>query len=885
LTLNDLQTGDSAVITRIHGTGAFRKRITEMGFIRGQVVTVVKSTPFKGPVEYRIMSGTVSLRRSEAMLIDVTVGMPKEMIKEHPFLPIYTESAGAENGRESGKKITVAMLGNPNSGKTTLYNRLSKSNERVANYSGVTVGLKETTFSYKGYDVSFTDLPGTYSLSAYSEDEVIVRNFLNSTRPDIVVNVVDAGNPERHMYLTTQLIDMGVQVIIALNMYDDLKARGDKLDISKLGNLIGIPIVPTIGRRGKGVYRLLNRIIEVYEDREPVIRHTHINYGKELEQSINRIEKELEQYQEQLAGQHLRYYAVRALERDDYSMHILGQLPGFEEVRPVISDEVNRLEGLFREDTETLISNARYAFIAGALKETYKKGSKDRALSRTQKIDRVLTHKHFGFLIFMLILFGMFHATFSLGQYPMNWIEAGVDWLGNSLSGLLPDGMVHDFLIDGVIGGVGGVIVFLPNILILFFIISFMEDTGYMARTAFIMDRVMHVFGLHGKSFIPLIMGFGCNVPAIMATRMLENKRDRILTMLIIPFMSCSARLPVYILVAGAVFPGQAGNIIFLMYLIGILFSIVMAMVFKTTLFRKSEAPFVMELPPYRAPGLRMVLRHMWLKGVLYLKKMGGVILIASMIIWALGYFPRNLEMSRDYEALIAAEQTKIEQLQNAEGELSDGISATDNSEETLSSKIAADQGQDAVIQPSDELPAAEHSKEDGVGRTIEDQKQEIIEGAQSEIATLEIARLNEQQAGSYIGTLGRAIEPVIRPLGFDWKMGVSLLAGFAAKEVVVSTMGVLYQVTDSEENTVSLQQKLAEQEYTEGELKGQKVWSPLAAFSFLIFVLLYLPCVSVIATVGRESGSWKWAGFVVFYTTFLAWFASFCVYQIGSLF
>jgi ferrous iron transport protein B len=445
--------------------------------------------------------------------------------------------------------------------------------------------------------------------------------------------------------------------------------------------------------------------------------------------------------------------------------------------------------------------------------------------------------------------------------------------------------MVHDFLIDGVIGGVGGVIVFLPNILILFFIISFMEDTGYMARTAFIMDRVMHVFGLHGKSFIPLIMGFGCNVPAIMATRMLENRRDRILTMMIIPFMSCSARLPVYILVAGAVFPGQAGNIIFLIYLIGILFSIVMAMIFKTTLFRKSEAPFVMELPPYRAPGLRMVLRHMWLKGVLYLKKMGGVILIASMIIWALGYFPRNVEMSRDYEALIAAERARIEQVQIEGGNPASDLPATDISEETLSGRIDADQRQDAVLQPSDELPAADQSEEEMVGSNFEGHKQEIIESAQSVITELEMARLNEQQAGSYIGTLGRAIEPVIRPLGFDWKMGVSLLAGFAAKEVVVSTMGVLYQVTDSEENTVSLQQKLAEQVYTEGELKGQKVWSPLAAFSFLIFVLLYLPCVSVIATVGRESGSWKWAGFVVFYTTFLAWFASFCVYQIGSLF
>lgn len=835
MTLNDLQIGDSAVITQIRGTGAFRKRITEMGFVKGQSVTMVKSAPFKGPVEYRIMSGTVSLRRNEAMLIGVTEEMAVEDIVSHPFQALFRERIDSTNGQPVDKKIRVALLGNPNSGKTTLYNRLSRSNERVANYSGVTVGSKETMFKYKGYEVTFTDLPGTYSLSAYSEDEVIVRDFLNKQQPDIVVNVLDAGNPERHMYLTTQLIDMGVQVIIALNMYDDLQARGDKLDITKLGRLIGIPIVPTIGRHGKGIYRLLNRIIKVYEEREPIIRHTHIYYGEELEQSISRIEGELEQYSKQLRGQHLRYYAVRVLERDDYCMHILAQFETFEELRPVITEEITRLENLFKEDTETLISNARYAFIAGALKETYKKGTMDRSLSRTQKIDRVLTHKHFGFLIFMLILFGMFHATFSLGQYPMNWIESGVDLLGRGFTAIIPPGMVQDFLVDGVIGGVGGVIVFLPNILILFFIISFMEDTGYMARTAYIMDRVMHVFGLHGKSFIPLIMGFGCNVPAIMATRMLENKRDRILTMMIIPFMSCTARLPVYIVVAGAVFPGQAGNVIFLMYIIGILFSVFMAMVLKSTLFKKAEAPFVMELPPYRTPGLRMVLKHMWFKGVLYLKKMGGIILVASMVIWALGYFPRDVEMSKDYESLIAAEASKIEQVQG---------------------QTTLDAAQAAMI----------------------------VEEAEQEIATLEIAIANEKQAGSYIGILGKAIEPVIRPLGFDWKMGVSLLAGFAAKEVVVSTMGVLYQVSDSENNTVSLQQKLRSQEYTEGELKGQKVYSPLAGFSFLLFVLLYLPCISVIATVGRESGSWKWAALVVFYTTFLAWFTSFCVYQIGSL-
>ncbi|MCF8346672.1 MAG: ferrous iron transport protein B [Bacteroidales bacterium] len=841
MTLNDLQTGDSAVIKRIHGTGAFRKRITEMGFVRGQHVTVVKSTPFKGPVEYRIMSGTVSLRRSEAMLIDVTVGVPRSEINAHLFQPIYTESREPSNGSVAQKKITVALVGNPNCGKTTLYNRLSRSNERVANYSGVTVGTAETSLTYKGYEISFTDLPGTYSLSAYSEDEVIVRDFLNKRRPDVVVNVVDGGNPERHMYLTTQLIDMGIQMVMALNMYDDLKARGDKLDIASLGRLIGIPIVPTIGRHGKGVFRLLNRIIQVVEEREPLVRHTHINYGEELEHSISRIESELGRYKEELEGQHIRYFAIRMIERDDYCMHVLARLPFFEEVRPVISEETNRLESLFREDTETLISNARYAFIAGALRETYKKGTRDRALSRTQKIDRVLTHKYFGFLIFLTILFGMFHATFSLGQYPMNWIEAGVDWLGSGISGLLPQGMVKDFLVDGIIGGVGGVIVFLPNILILFFIISLMEDTGYMARTAFIMDRVMHIFGLHGKSFIPMIMGFGCNVPAIMATRMLENKRDRILTMMIIPFMSCSARLPVYILIAGAVFPGQAGNIIFLMYLIGILFSIAMAFLLKSTLFRKSEAPFVMELPPYRAPGLKVVLKHMWFKGELYLKKMGGVILIASVIIWALGYFPRNVELTRDYETLIAKEEQKLEQQKAGEG--------TD--------------------------PLAIHIAQPEIS----------IGQIESQIVNYQVARDNEQQAGSFIGMLGHAIEPVIRPLGFDWKMGVSLLAGFAAKEVVVSTMGVLYQVSDAENQTVSLQQKLQEQRYTAGPKQGEKVYTRLSGFSFLLFVLLYLPCVSVIATVGRESGSWKWAALVVFYTTFLAWFTSFCVYQIGSLF
>jgi len=843
LTLNDLQTGDTGIIQQIHGSGAFRKRITEMGFVKGQVVKVIKTTPFKGPVEYRIMSGTVSLRRSEASMIDVTFG-PDPVVKDADALkPIITESTDLENGQKPGRKIRVALLGNPNCGKTSIFNRLSHSNERVGNYSGVTVGSKQAIVNFRGYEFEFTDLPGTYSLSAYSDDEIVVRQFLANHKPDIVVNVIDGGNPERHLYLTSQLVDMGIPLIVALNMYDDLQARGDKLDYLKLGELIGVPFVPTIGRhgRGKGKHRLMNRIIDVFEDREPVVRHTHINYGKELEYSINKIEQTLFKYRKELKGLHIRYFAIRALERDDFCIHKISSFEGFEDdVRPIITQEINRLELLFKDDIETLISNARYAFIAGALKETYKKGKRDKALSRTQRIDRVLTHKIWAVPIFLLIIFGMFHATFSIGQYPMNWIEAGVDWLGNSLSTLIPEGMVRDFLIDGVIGGVGGVIVFLPNILILFFIISLMENTGYMARTAFIMDRVMHLFGLHGKSFIPMVMGFGCNVPALMATRMLENRRDRLLTMMIIPFMSCSARLPVYILIAGAVFPNHAAHVIFLMYLVGILFSVVMAVVFNSTIFKKAEAPFVMELPPYRAPGMRMVLKHMWLRGAQYLKKMGGVILIASIVIWALGYFPRDVEYSKDYDTLIAAEENKLEKLD-----------------------AATSQGETRQI--------------------IQSENEGQADKIRQQISMLEISRENEQQAGSYIGQLGHAIEPVISPLGFDWKMGVSLLAGFAAKEVVVSTMGVLYQV--SGENTVSLQEKLGEQVYTEGEMAGMKIYHPLAAISFLLFVLLYLPCVSVIVTIGREAGSWKWSGLVVFYTTFLAWFVSFCVYQLGSLF
>ena len=815
MTLNSLHTGETAIITRVRGRGAFRKRLTEMGFISGQPVVVVKSAPLKDPVEYRILDSNVSLRRSEASLIEV--------VSEADYKGVSISSPGiiSESPQRGpvlakpDKIIDVALVGNPNCGKTTLFNRVSHSREHVGNYAGVTVDSKEALFNHKGYTFRITDLPGTYSLSDYTSEERYVREHILRNKPDVVVNVLDANNLERNLYLTSQLIDMDITVILALNMYDDLLERKDKLDIALLSRLIGIRVVPTISSRGKGIFRLLNSVIKVFEGKDPDIRHVHINYGEELEQSVHRLQEMIRETPSLTDHYSSRFLSLKLLERDDNASHLLAGANNFIEIQDTARGEISRIKDLFKEEPETLITDARYGFVAGALKETMKKSGENPGFSRSQRIDRILTHKYIGLPIFLGFLWLMFHATFTLGNYPMGWIESGVEVLSQFLNSNLPEGIIRDLLVDGVVGGVGGVIVFLPNILILFFFISLMEDTGYMARTAFIMDKVMHLFGLHGKSFIPLIMGFGCNVPAIMATRTLENKNDRLLTMLIIPFMSCSARLPVYVLIAGAIFPDRAGNVIFLLYLIGVIFSMLMSILFKKIFFKNREAPFVMELPVYRNPGIRIILRHMWSKGAHYLKKMGGVILIASVVIWVLGYFPRNVQYTVDYEQLIAQETSG------------------------------------------------------------------------SQVTVLKNQMEAERQKHSLIGRLGVAIEPVIRPLGFDWKMGISLVTGFAAKEIVVSTMGVLYQADDegSDTENSSLQSRIRDEVYTTGSKAGQPVFTPLTGLSFLLFVLFYLPCVAVIAAVGRESGSWKWAGFVLFYTTAIAWMASFVVYQVGSMF
>ncbi len=817
--LSDLKTGESAIITKVLGHGTFRKRITEMGFVKGKKVTVVKNAPLLDPVEYQIMGYNISLRRSEAQLVEIISEKDAEDLAKTKYKGTINEEKLKVSALEKGKKINIALVGNPNCGKTTLFNYASGSHERVGNYGGVTIDAKEAIIKKQGYQFNIVDLPGTYSITEYTPEELFVRNHITEKMPDIVVNVIDASNLERNLYLTTQLIDMNIKVVIALNMYDELEKKGVNFDYEALGKMIGIPIIPTVASKGKGVNQLFKKLIEVYEDQDSTVRHIHINYGEMIEGGIRGIQKELRENPELTDKYSTRYVAIKLLESDNTTKNQISKLPNFKEIEQKALHSITELEAEYAENSETIITDAKYGFIDGALKETYK--ANKQIYGKVRGLDDLFTHRIWGFPIFIFFMWLMFQTTFTIGSYPMEWIDMGVSALGKLISNLMPQGALRDLLVDGIIGGVGGVIIFLPNILILFFFISLMEDSGYMARAAFIMDKLMHKIGLHGKSFIPLVMGFGCNVPSIMATRTLENKTDRILTMIIAPFMSCSARLPVYILLISAFFPYNQGLVLFSIYIIGIVLSVIVALIMKKLVFSKKEVPFVMELPPYRIPTLKNTSLHMWHKGQQYLKKMGTVILVASILIWALGYFPKNIEYSEDYEAQIVS--------------INQNDKLDDSSKEKLIQHIA-------IVQES------------------------------------------ERQEKSYIGQLGHAIEPIISPLGYDWKMGVSIITGLAAKEIVVSTMGVLYHADMAADETSSvLVTNLRNQKHTTGELKGKKVFTPLVAFSFMLFILIYFPCVAVIAAIKKES-NWGWAIFTMVYTTLIAWGLSFAVYQIGIM-
>ncbi|MBQ5882850.1 MAG: ferrous iron transport protein B [Bacteroidales bacterium] len=792
--LSELKTNERGIIVKVAGHGSFRKRITEMGFIKGKEVKVILNAPLRDPIEYEIIGYRISLRRDEAQKIEVlseteveqSLLTPTEQAK--PLISENSEHSPLDQrmkelAKERGNTIRVALVGNPNCGKTSLFNIASGSHEHVGNYSGVTVDAKEGRFEYKGYKFILIDLPGTYSLSAYSPEELFVREHLIKELPDVVVNVVDATNLERNLYLSSQLIDMDLRVVMALNMFDEFSQKKDKLDIKMLGTLLGMPIVPTVSKTGKGINELFDSIIDIYENiHTKRARHIHIHHGVEVEKSIEKVQHLIRQNEGIRQKYSTRYLAIKYLENDKEIAKEVELFENRDEIIAARYQEDKRIERLIGSNLESAIVDAKYAFIQGALKETYKPSSETPKKTLTDRIDSIITNKWLAFPIFIFILYVMFEATFKLGEYPMMWIEWLVEKFALFISTTMPEGLFKDLIVDGIIGGVGSVLVFLPNILILYMFISLLEDSGYMARAAFIMDKLMHRMGLHGKSFIPMIMGFGCNVPAIMATRMIENRKSRLVTILIIPLMSCAGRLPIYILLAGAFFPSYGSLVMLGIYGLGILLAIFSAKVISRFM-KEDDLPFVMELPPYRVPTSKSIFRHTWEKGKQYLQKMGGIILVASLIIWSLGYFPRQQE-----------------------------------------------------------------------GQTTA-----------------------QQQEQSYIGTIGKAIEPALEPLGFDWKMGVGILSGIAAKELVVSTMGVLYNIDqeqlDSGSGETMLQKAL------------QQASTPAAALAFMVFVLLYFPCIATFIAIKQEGGGWKWAIFSAIYTIILAWVAAFAVYQIGSIF
>ena len=821
--LSELKTGEKGVIVKVLGHGGFRKRIVEMGFIKGKTVEVLLNAPLKDPVKYKVMGYEISLRRQEADMIEV---ISEQEAREQIMLPDYHDKGLEEDvqwvedemknlARDKRRTINVALVGNPNCGKTSLFNIASGAHEHVGNYSGVTVDAKEGYFDFQGYHFRIVDLPGTYSLSAYSPEEIYVRRHIIDETPDIIINVIDSSNLERNLYLTTQLIDMNVRMVVALNMYDELEASGNTLDYVKLGQLFGVPMLPTVSRTGKGIDKLFHIIITLYEggdfldekgkvrteilddfrnwhkeyvpdhdidsnqeaEEHPrkLYRHIHINHGPELERSINEVKRVICMNESIRYKYSTRFLAIKLLENDKDLEKIVQDFPNGNDILEVRDKEEQRLREVLNEDGEQAITDAKYGFISGALRETFVDNHQDKE-HLTHIIDAIVTHRIWGFPIFFLFMYLMFEVTFVVGAYPQEWIESLVTVFGDFISNNMAEGPLKDLLIDGIIGGVGGVIVFLPNILILYLFISLMEDSGYMARAAFIMDKIMHKMGLHGKSFIPLIMGFGCNVPAVMASRTIENRKSRLVTILINPLMSCSARLPIYLLLVGVFFPEHASLVLLSIYTIGILLAVIMARLFSRFLIKGDDTPFVMELPPYRMPTSKAIARHTWEKGAQYLRKMGGIIMVASVIIWALGYYPNH-------------------------------DSYTD---------------------------------------------------------------VAQQQEHSYIGRIGKAIEPVIEPLGFDWKLGIGILSGVGAKELVVSSLGVLY-ADDAEANETTLAERLP--------------ITPLVAYGYMVFVLLYFPCIATIAAIKQEAGGWKWALFTAGYTTALAWIMSFAIHQIGGLF
>jgi len=685
-------------------------------------------------------------------------------------------------------KINIGIAGNPNAGKTTIFNNFTGTNQHVGNYPGVTIEKKEGKCTYQGADINIIDLPGTYSLTSYSPEEIVTRDFILQEKPDIIIDVIDASNLERNLYLTTQIIELETPLILAFNMSDIAKKRGIEFNLKELSHLLGIPIIPTIGSKNIGMNNLLEKALNITKNK-PISLNTNLQYGKEIEQAISIIKEAIITYNKDVADKYSpRWLAIKLLEDDGQIKELITS----QEIKHLVQKNIQKITKIMGDTPEIIIADRRYGFISGACQETIKTSVESRHIM-SDKIDVILTHPVLGMPIFLFFMYMTFTFTFTLGSTPMIWIENFFGWLQTSIGGLWPlesTSIIKSLVIDGIIAGVGGVVIFLPNIILLFLGIAVLEDSGYMARAAFVMDKLMHKIGLHGKSFIPMLIGFGCSVPAIMATRTLNSKRDRITTMLVIPLMSCGAKFPIYTLIIPAFFPeNMHSKMLFGMYLIGILLAIIIIKILRSTILKGESIPFVMELPPYRIPTLKGLLIHARERSWIYLKNAGTIILFISIILWFLTSFPKKDNIENKYQ---------------------------------------------------DPLKQAQFIQ-------------------------------SEQLINSFAGRIGRFIEPALKPMGFDWKIGTALIGAFAAKEVFVVQMGIVYSVGDTGQFSKSLRKKL------------QDNYTPLVGFCIMLFSLIATPCMATIAVTKRES-SWGWALLQLAGLTFVAYLVTMLVYQLGTL-
>ncbi len=710
----------------------------------------------------------------------------------------------------SEKTLRIALAGNPNAGKTTIFNALTGAHHKVGNYPGVTVEKLEGDLSRAGRQYCLIDLPGIYSLTAYSIDEVVARDFILDEKPDIIVDVLDSTNLERNLYLCLQFQELGIPVVGALNMTDEAEAKGIRIDKKTLSASLGIPMVKTAGSKGDGMDDLLNAVDALYDSGlEKAVANEHrVQYGEEIEDKLTILQKMLSADTFFTQKYPLRWLAVKLLEKDEDARKRLLEHSNAAAIAHAADEATGWLDQHYGRDSEIVVSEQRYGYIRGAVKESLKIIKKP-DFSITESIDRVIMNRFLALPIFIGVLWLLFQLTFTIGAYPMDWLDQFFTFLSGVLNNALPDTFFRSLLVDGIIGGVGGVLSFVPLIVLLFFFLSILEDVGYMSRAAFATDKLLHAFGLHGQSIFPMMLGFGCSVPAIMAARTLKNPRDRILTILITPFMSCGAKLPVHVLLAAAFFPNNAANMVMLLYACGVVLSLLSALVLRKTILRGDPTPFVMELPPYRAPTLRGVLWHVWGKTYQYVKKAGTVILAASILIWVVTTFPSYTPSAAETDAFAASYRAE--------------------------NPYADDEEVAAYMQISSEQLAVEHS---------------------------------------YAGRFGHFIEPAFRVMGFDWKLATASITGFAAKEVIVSTLGILYRVGSEEQK---------ESEALRDAISHDPHMTPLIAFVFMLFTLIIPPCFAALAAIKTEIG-WKWLGFELVFLLVFGWALCTIVFQLGSL-